>query len=127
MAESDIRSPRSLRTTGPMPFVAISPERFIRAARGAARLLHITNGSLAADGIRRSGVAGKVTPSADILLHPNIGYFAGHDEAYRRRVMKAAEAYTRTQVPKIREALARAGVALPQNSAMRAPEAVASR
>jgi hypothetical protein len=67
MAESDIRSPRSPRTTGPMPFVAISPERFIRAARGAARLLHITNGSIAADGIRRSGVAGKVTPSADIL------------------------------------------------------------
>jgi hypothetical protein len=66
-SESNIRSPRSPRATGPMPFVAISPERFLRAARGAASLLHITNGSIAADGIRRSGVAGKVTPSADIL------------------------------------------------------------
>ena len=77
--------------------------------------------------VRRAKEVAEEAPSADILLHPNIGYFAGHDEAYRRRVMKAAEAYTRTQVPKIREALARAGVALPQNSAMRDPEAVASR
>ena len=64
MAESNIRS---RRTPVPLPFVAISPERFIRAARGAARLLHITNGSSAADGIQRSGVAGRVTQSADVL------------------------------------------------------------
>jgi hypothetical protein len=50
-----------------MPFVAISPERFIRAARSAVRLLHITNGSIAAEGIRLSGVPGTVTPSADLL------------------------------------------------------------
>jgi hypothetical protein len=51
----------------PMPLVAISPERFIRAARAAVRLLHITNGSIAADRIQRSGVPGKVALSADVL------------------------------------------------------------
>jgi hypothetical protein len=66
MAESESRI-RSPRATGPIPFVAISPERFIRAARGATRLLHVTNGSIAADRIQRSGVPGRVTQSADVL------------------------------------------------------------
>lgn len=64
MADSNIRPPRA---TAPLPFLAISPERFLRAARAPARLLHITNGSLAADRIRRSGVPGQVTMSADVL------------------------------------------------------------
>ena len=50
--------------------------------------------------------------SADVMIHPNIGYYAGHDEAYRRRVMQAAEKFTREQMPKVREILARAGVTL---------------
>ena len=48
-------------------------------------------------------------PAADVLLHPDIGYYAGHDENYRRRVMQAAERYTREQMPAIRAALAKAG------------------
>lgn len=48
-------------------------------------------------------------PPADVLLHPDIGYYAGHDEDYRRRVMQVAERYTREQMPVIRAALARAG------------------
>jgi len=49
---------------------------------------------------------------ADIVLHPNIGYYAGHDENYRRRVIEAAERYTREQLPRIKELLAKRGVAL---------------
>ena len=48
-------------------------------------------------------------PAADVLLHPAIGYYAGHDEEYRRRVMQAAERYTRERMPAIRAALAKAG------------------
>ena len=48
-------------------------------------------------------------PAADVLLHPDIGYYAGHDEEYRRRVIRAAERYTREQMPAIRAALAKAG------------------
>lgn len=40
---------------------------------------------------------------ADVLLHPNIGYYAGIDEAYRRRVIAAAERDTRARLPEIRK------------------------
>lgn len=45
---------------------------------------------------------------ADVMLHPDIGYYAGFDEAYRKRVMSAAEAYTRGKLPEICAALAAA-------------------
>lgn len=48
-------------------------------------------------------------PAADVLLHPDIGYYAGHDENYRRRVMQVAERFTRERLPQIRAALAKAG------------------
>lgn len=64
MAERKVLLPRAY---GPVPLVAISPERFIRAARQPARMLHVTNGSIAAEGIRRSGVPGRVAISADVL------------------------------------------------------------
>ena len=64
MADPPIRTPR---VPVPIPFVALSPERFIRAARAASHTLHVTNGSIAADRIQRSGVAGRVTTSADVL------------------------------------------------------------
>ncbi len=47
-------------------------------------------------------------PEADVLLHPDIGYYAGTSEEYRRRVIAAAEAYTRGRIPEIRAALAAA-------------------
>ena len=68
-------------------------------------------------------------PQADVLLHPNIGYYAGYKEEYRRRVIDLAERYTREQVPAIRAALARAGVKLLPHTASteRIPAADASR
>ena len=78
---------------------------------------------------RRAKQIAAEAPAADILLHPNIGYYAGHDEAYRRRVMQAAEAYTRAQIPAIRAAFAKAGVPLnaPQKATVRKVSGEASR
>jgi NTE family protein len=79
---------------------------------------------------RRTRQVAEEAPQADIVLHPNIGYYAGHDEAYRRRVIEAAERYTREQMPAVRAALARAGLPAPrpQKSAMAArPSGDASR
>ena len=56
---------------------------------------------------RRARQIAAEAPDADLVLHPNIGYFAGHTEEYRRRVIGIAEAYTRAQMPAIRAALAR--------------------
>jgi hypothetical protein len=55
------------RTPIPEPFFALSPERFIRQARAQARQLHVTNGNVAADILNASGIAGKVSITADIL------------------------------------------------------------
>lgn len=79
---------------------------------------------------RRARQVALEAPQADVLLHPDIGYYAGHDEAYRYRVMRIAERYTRSQLPAIRAAYARAGLPVPQarvGSTLRIPAAEASR
>ena len=73
---------------------------------------------------RRARQVAAEAHEADVLLHPNIGYYAGHDEAYRRRVIALAERYTRERLPAIRAALARAGL---QSGTARMPSAEASR
>ena len=77
---------------------------------------------------RRARQVKAESAEADVLIHPNIGYFAGHTEEYRRRVIAQAERYTREKLPEIRAALARAGIPRTQASeTARMPEGVASR
>ena len=67
---------------------------------------------------------------ADVLLHPDIGYYAGHSADYRRRVMATAERYVRERLPAIRAALQRAGVQprrAQADSTIRIPAGEASR
>jgi NTE family protein len=54
----------------------------------------------------------KEASEADVILHPNIGYYAGYKEAYRKHVIDVAEQYTREQLPTIRAKFAAAGLAL---------------
>ena len=63
---------------------------------------------VAKDALRTSRVALEA-PGADVLLHPDIGYYAGHSTEYRKRVITAAEQYTRQRLPQIRAALAKLG------------------
>jgi NTE family protein len=64
-------------------------------------------------------------PLADVLLHPNIGYYAGHNEQYRHRVIGIAEAYTRQHMPEILAAVRRNSNQKPVTT--RNPAADASR
>jgi NTE family protein len=73
---------------------------------------------------RRSAQIAREAPEADFMLHPNIGYYAGHSDEYRQRVITIAEAYTRSRMPALRAALARAGYA---TSTGPMPSGVASR
>lgn len=59
---------------------------------------------------RRARQIAAEAPLADVMLHPDIGYYAGHNEEYRERVIALAERYTRQQLPAIRAALAKAGL-----------------
>jgi NTE family protein len=79
---------------------------------------------------RRARQVAAEAPAADVLLHPDIGYYAGHDEEYRQRVMRIAESYTRERMPAILAALGRApaGAGGPQTSSTaRMPAGDASR
>jgi len=77
---------------------------------------------------RRARQIAAEAPLADIMVHPNLGYYAGHNEDYRRRVIGLAEKATLEKLPAIRAALARAGIAGAQNaSTARMPAGEASR
>ncbi len=77
---------------------------------------------------RRASQVRAEAPEADVLVHPDIGYYAGHDEAYRRRVIGIAERVMRERIPEIRAAIARAaGTAGQKRSTARTPSGVASR
>ncbi len=54
---------------------------------------------------RRARQVAAEAPEADLLLHPDIGYFAGFDDEYRRRVIGLAERYARGRAEEIRAAL----------------------
>ena len=69
---------------------------------------------------RRARVVAQEALAANIVLHPDIGYYAGHNAEYRRRVIAIAEAYTRKRLPEIRAALG-------QSSTLLRPSGVASR
>lgn len=57
---------------------------------------------------RRARQVAEEAPQADVLLHPDIGYYAGVSEEYRKRVIAAAESYTRAHMAQIRAAIAAA-------------------
>ena len=76
---------------------------------------------------RRARQVRAEAPQADVLIHPDIGYYAGHNEEYRRRVIEIAERVTREEMPKVKAALARAGVDGTQALSARMPVGDASR
>lgn len=57
---------------------------------------------------RRAKQVAAEAPEADVLIHPDIGYFAGHSEEYRHRVIEAAARATRARLPELIAAAARA-------------------
>jgi NTE family protein len=76
---------------------------------------------------RRAKQVSLEAPFADVMLHPDIGYYAGHSADYRRRVMDLAEAYARKRLPEIRAAIAAAGAQAQNESTDRIPAGLASR
>lgn len=62
---------------------------------------------------RRARQVASEAANADILLHPNIGYYAGFSADYRSRVIALAEQHTRRRLPEIRAAMVAAGLQVP--------------
>jgi NTE family protein len=57
---------------------------------------------------RRARAIAEQVPFADVVIHPDLGYYADIRDAYRRRSIALAEQVTREALPKIRQALMKA-------------------
>jgi NTE family protein len=75
---------------------------------------------------RRARQVASEAKDADVIIHPNIGYYAGGNEPYRRRVIAIAERVARESIPAIQAALARAAASQAASMA-RMPSGDASR
>jgi NTE family protein len=104
--DGDVASPvpiRAARELGARVVIAVDVSAYVEDTPATAPRDWIEGDA------RRIKLISAEAPQADIVLHPNIGYYAGHSDEYRRRVIALAEAYTRKQIPAIRSALLRAG------------------
>ncbi len=75
---------------------------------------------------RRASQVMAEAAEADVLVHPDLGYYAGHTVEYRRRVIDIAAREMRARLPDVRAALARVPGAQASETASR-PSAVAAR
>lgn len=57
---------------------------------------------------RRAKQIAAEAPEADVLIHPDLGYYAGRSEAYRRRVIAIGERAAREQLAAVLAAISRA-------------------
>jgi NTE family protein len=122
--DSDEASPvpiRAARNLGAQVVIAVDVSAFEQDTPATAPREWIAKDA------RRARQVAAEAPQADVLLHPNIGYYAGHNEEYRRRVIDAAERYTREKIPSIKAALARLGPPPAQTAAGRMPSGETSR
>jgi NTE family protein len=60
---------------------------------------------------RRAAMVASESRFADVVIHPDLGYYASISDAYRRMCIARGEATTREALPKIRAALAKLGSA----------------
>jgi NTE family protein len=58
---------------------------------------------------KRAAMVAAEAPQADVLIHPDLGYYASISPEYRRMCIARGEASAREALPKIKEALARMG------------------
>jgi NTE family protein len=101
--DGDVASPvpvRAARTLGADVVIAVDI---------SARVDNVPHGVpddwLRLDRDRRKRIDAEVV-FADVLIHPDIGYFAGTSANYRTRVIAAATEATRAALPRIRSAIA---------------------
>ena len=93
---------RAARSLGARVVIAVDVSAFVEdTPRGVPA-------AWVAKDARRAKQVATEAPEADVLIHPNIGYYAGHNEEYRHRVIDAAERATRARLPELLAAAARA-------------------
>lgn len=101
--DGDVASPvpvRAARSLGAAIVVAVDISARVDSAPQG-----VPDDWLRTDRERRARIDGE-TKFADVLIHPDMGYFAGASGSYRARVIEAAAQATRAALPQIRKAIA---------------------
>ena len=100
--DGDVASPvlvRAARTLGASIVIAVDISARVESAPA-----NVPDDWLRVDRERRARIDAE-TRFADVLIHPDIGYFAGSSGSYRARVIAAAAEATRAALPRLRTAL----------------------
>ncbi len=108
--DGDERTPlpiRVARDLGAQVVIAVNVSEYMEDTPSGVPQEWITKGW------RRARAAEAEAPFADVIVHPNTGYYAGVSSEYRLHSIAIAEAATRAQLPAIRAAIARATRAAP--------------
>lgn len=92
---------RAARRMGARIVIAVDVSAYLQDTPAGARPDWVAKDA------RRARQVAAEAPEADVLIHPNIGYYAGRSEEYRRRVIAAAERAARAQLPAILAAVGR--------------------
>ncbi|MEO8101147.1 MAG: patatin-like phospholipase family protein [Betaproteobacteria bacterium] len=92
---------RVARELGARVVIAVDVSAYVQAIPADAPAAWATR-----DRARAAKVAGQAA-HADVLIHPDLGYYAGINEAYRRKCIQRGEEAARAALPKIRLALDR--------------------
>jgi NTE family protein len=103
--DGDVASPvpvRAARTLGAQVVIAVDI-----SAQPEKAPAHAPAEWLKRDRERRAQIDAEAA-QADVLIHPDIGYFAGTSASYRQRVIAAAAEATRAALPRINAAMAKA-------------------
>jgi NTE family protein len=103
--DADVASPvpiRAARRMGARVVIAVDVSAYIQETPAGVPAQWVEKDA------RRAKQIAEEAPGADVLIHPDIGYYAGHSEAYRRRVIAIAYRAARERLPAVLAAVARA-------------------
>ena len=102
--DGDVASPvpiRAARRMGSRVVIAVDVSAYVEETPSGAPAEWVEKDA------RRAKQVAAEAPAADVLIHPDIGYYAGYSEAYRRRVITIAYRAARERLPAVLAAVAR--------------------
>jgi NTE family protein len=93
---------RAARRMGARAVIAVDVSAYVQETPAGAPAQWVEKDA------RRAKQIAEEAPEADVLIHPDIGYYAGYSEAYRRRVIAIAYRAASERLPAVLAAVARA-------------------
>ena len=103
--DGDVASPvpvRAARKMGARVVIAVDVSAYLKSTPAGVPAQWVEKDA------RRAKQIAAEAPEADVMIHPDIGYYAGRSAADRRRVIEIAYRATREKLPAVLAAISRA-------------------